>query len=48
MKVLSRTMSVNATSFVKDVAKTFSTIHDKYVVAPVDKAEYNTVIVCKT
>ena len=50
MKVLNRSMSVNATSVFKDpdVAKTLSTIHDKYVVVPADKAQNNIVFVCKT
>ena len=46
MKVLSRSMSANATSVFKDpdVAKTLSTIHDKYVVVPADNAQNNTVL----
>ena len=31
-----------------DAAKTLSTIHDKYVVVPADKAPNNIVFVCKT
>ena len=50
MKVLSRSISVYATSDFKypDVAKTLSTMHDKYVVVHADKAKINSVIVCKT
>ena len=50
MKVFSRPMSVNATTVFKDsdVAKTLSTIHDKYVVVPEDKTQNNIVFVCKT
>ena len=41
-------MSINAASVFKypDVAKTLSTIHDKYVV-PVDKAQNNIVFGCR-
>ena len=37
-------MCANATS---DVAKTLSTIHDKYVVLPADKAQNNIVLSAK-
>ena len=38
-------MSVNATSVIKDpdVAKTLSTIHDKFVLLPTDNAQNNIV-----
>ena len=44
-----KAMSANATSVFKDpdVAKTLSTIHDKYAV-PADKAGNNIAFVCKT
>ena len=50
MKVLSRSMSVNTTSVFKDsdVAKTLSTLHDKYVVVLVDKAQNNVIFFCKS
>ena len=43
-------MSGNATSVFKDpyVAKALSTIHNKYVVVPADKAQNNIVLICKT
>ena len=49
MKVLSRSMYVNATSVFKDpvVAKTLSTIHDKYVVISTDKTQNNIVLPAK-
>ena len=42
-------MSANAASVFKDsdVAKTLSTIHDKYVVVPADKTQ-NNIVVSKT
>ena len=41
IEVLSRSMSAMATSVFRDpdVAKTLSTIHDRYVVVPADKAQ---------
>merc|ERR1712074_190103 len=33
--------------FFMDVAKTMSTIHEKYVVVPADKAQNNIVFICK-
>lgn len=50
VKVLSRSLSVNALSVVKDtdIAEKLSTKHDKYFVVPAGKAENNIVIVCKT
>ena len=49
VKLLSRSMSVNATSVFKDpdVAETLSTIHDKYIVVPADKEQNDVIIVCK-
>jgi len=46
---LSGSMNTHATSIFKDpdVAKTLSTIHDKYVVVPADKAQNNIVFICK-
>ena len=43
------THMTHATSIFKDpdVAKTLSTIHDKYVVVPADKAQNNIVFICK-
>ncbi len=46
---LSGSMSADATSIFKDpdVAKTMSTIHEKYVFVPADKAQNNIVFICK-
>lgn len=43
-------MSVNAHQLIKglDIAKTLSTIHAKYGVIPANKAQNNSVSVCKT
>ena len=50
MKILSRSMSVSATSVFKDLdqVKSLFIIHDKYVVVKADKAQINIVFVCKT
>ena len=46
---LKRSTSTKATSLFKDldVAEILSTIHDRYVVVPADKATNNIVLICK-